>query len=342
MTKICLGTSRFPKLESSSICLGVFDGVHLGHAAILKHAIKKSKQANIPSAVITFDPNPITILKSSGRHSSLMSLSSRIAHLSSFGFDYVLVIKFTPTFAKLSALDFLNQLLHKRLGVKSISVGNNFRFGHKAKGDAAFLTNWCQATRIALHTSKSVKRNKIVISSTRIKKEIEAGFILSANRLLGKAFGLKALVIRGRGQGKRLGIRTANIDIAPFVRPKQGVYAGLAVVNDLKYLAAIQMGDKLTHGIKGHYCEAHIIGLNKDIYGQEICIFPIKYLRVNKRFGQEPDLIAQILKDIESTKLYFNKQIRYTGQLNQIDKTLDCDERLTEKSSKKGSQNSCL
>ncbi len=177
-----------------------------------------------------------------------------------------------------------------------------------------------------MHTSKPVLRDKAVVSSTRIRKEIEAGHIGSAHRLLNKAYGLKALIIKGRGQGKRLGIRTANIDIGHFVRPKQGVYAGLAVIQGQKYMAAIQMGDKLTHGTKGQYCEAHIIGLNKDIYGKEIHIFPTIYMRENKKFNSESELITQILEDIKSTKLYFSRQFRYTVQLNQIDKTLDCDE----------------
>jgi riboflavin kinase/FMN adenylyltransferase len=289
--KVIFGLRNLKKYRKPVVALGVFDGVHRGHIKILKSVVKKAAAIRGTSVVLTFSPHP-------QRQESLYSLEHRLRLISDLGMDVAIVINFDKKFASSSAADFIKNILSKKIGVHSIYVGRNFRFGKNAEGDCRMLEKFSKIYNYKLKVFRVVKVNNRPISSTSIRALIKKGDFLCVEKFLGRPVSVLGTVIKGSSLGRRLGFSTANIDAHHEVIPAKGVYAVNCVLGARQFKGICYIGTKptlktpLAPGI-----EVHIFGLKKNIYARSLEVRFIKKIREERKFPSLSALSAQIKKD---------------------------------------------
>lgn len=285
-----------------AVAIGAFDGVHLGHREIIRVAVEAARRGNMPSMVITFDPNPLEVLRPEFKTTVLTSADVRARIIAALGVDELLEIPFTKAFSHIRWDRFCEILAMPPIGAQTIAVGRNFRFGHGGEGTAGMLRDAGRQRGIdvvvpALVTSPDGKP----ISSTRVRRLIAQGEIADANTLLGRAHCLKGVVVHGDGRGAGLGIPTANLEVSSRAAiPGRGVYAGRATVDGATWPAAINVGMAPTvrdaHDIR---VEALLIDYpGGDLYDLPASVAFLEHLRGETRFVSTDALVAQITKDV--------------------------------------------
>ncbi len=293
-----------------AIAIGIFDGVHRGHQLILKKACVCAKKMRLMPMVLTFDPHPQKVLSS--KHQTpkiLMSLEHRVRFFSSQGIAETLVVPFDKKFSRFSHEDFLNTLLIKRLGMKSLSVGRDFRFGYQALGDSRYLLQQSKKLRFGLFLSAPLSFRGRVISSTRIRRLIEAGNLKQASSMLGRPVSVSGTVVRGRGRGRSIGFPTANLNPHHETLPPTGVYAAVGVLDGRVLKGMVHIGQRPTFGDKEKSLEVHFLNFHRNIYDREIELIFLEKLRAVRDFPNQQALAKQIQKDIHHAKsLIFSLQ----------------------------------
>jgi len=283
-------------LYPAVITIGIFDGVHKGHQAILKKVIEEANKSRLKSVVITFDPHPVRILYPGAKIPFLMSLEHRIRLIKKMGVDDCLVMRFTKEFSKLSPEDFIKRVLINKLNLKALVTGGNFLFGFKEKGDIALLRRLSRAYNFKFYSAAPLKMGGAFISSTRIRRLIEKGNLKLASKMLGRPVTILGTVVKGKRLGRKIGFPTANIDPHHESIPPSGVYR----VN-------VALGKKFYRGIlniSGHkIIEVHIFNFKKPIYGKDIEVIFKQKIRDEKKFNSLEDLKKQIQLDILQTTL---------------------------------------
>lgn len=289
-----------------AVAIGAFDGVHLGHREIIKMAVDTAARRGMSSMVITFDPNPLAVLRPEFKTTVLTTSELRARLIADQGVDELLEIPFTRAFSHIRWDRFCEMLATPPIGAQSIAVGRNFRFGHGGEGTAGMLRDAGRQRGIdveipALITSPDGKP----ISSTRVRRLIAQGDITDANALLGRAHCLEGIVIHGDGRGAGLGIPTANIAVnGRAAVPGRGVYAGRVTVAGATWSAAINVGMAPTfrdaHDIR---VEALLIDYPGDaVYDERASVSFVAHLRGETRFASADALVSQIRKDVEHAR----------------------------------------
>jgi riboflavin kinase/FMN adenylyltransferase len=269
------------------VAIGTFDGVHLGHRAVIDGA----------DTVLTFDPHPLEILHPAALPKLITPFAVKRDVIAGLGVRELVVIAFDQEFAQLSAEDFIERILIERLAAGRVSVGENFRFGAKARGDAAML-----AARPEFETRvlPLVEVDGETVSSTRIRAQVAAGDMTGAQRCLGSPFMVEGTVVKGDQRGRELGFPTANI--VPDDRlaiPGHGVYAAFA--NGVP--AAVNVGVRPTfESGRGVLIETHLIDRNEDLYGKTLRVAFVERLRGEKRYPGVDELVAQMQLDVEDAR----------------------------------------
>lgn len=279
--------------------MGIFDGVHRGHANILRRVVSDAKRLKATSAVLTFDPHPRKVL--SGDHKNpaiLMSLEHRLRTIASLGIKEVFVIRFDRKFSLIPYQKFLKSILVKKLGVKMLAVGHDFRFGHGGLGNISVLGANVREQDYELFVCPPVKKNKRIISSTAIRRDIEKGDLRAAASLLGRPVSIYGTVVHGSGRGRRIGFPTANLDPHHETLPPDGVYAVTGDLEGKKLRGVLHIGKRPTFGLEKRSVEVHLFDMKGDLYGREIELFFVKKLRGIRRFKNAGELTAAIQKDI--------------------------------------------
>ena len=271
----------------ASVAVGTFDGVHLGHRAVIEGA----------ESVLTFDPHPVSVV--SPQHTpKLLTRPARKAELiAELGVQEMVVIPFDADFARRPAAEFIDQVLVAALGAQRVSVGENFRFGHKAQGDARMLA---ADERFATVVHPLLEVDGEIVSSSHIRGLVLAGDVAGANRMLGAPFQLCGEVVRGDERGRELGFPTANlIPDEPLACPGHGVYACLAD----EHPAAVSIGVRPTFQTgRGELIEAYLLDFEGDLYGSCLRLDFLERLRGGRRFATPEALIAQMHRDVERTR----------------------------------------
>jgi riboflavin kinase/FMN adenylyltransferase len=287
--------TRLPDVERSegrSVAVGTFDGVHLGHREVIAGA----------DTVLTFDPHPVAIVAPQHTPRLLTTLERKAALIASLGVREMVVIPFDEDFAKRSASEFIDDVLVGALGAGSVSIGENFRFGHKAQGDRRLL----QADeRFSTTVHPLLEVDGEIVSSSHIRGLVLAGELAEANRLLGAPFQLCGEVTHGDERGRELGFPTANlIPQEEFVCPGHGVYACLASAASFgERQAAVSIGVRPTFQTgRGELIEAYLLDYDGDLYGQTLCLEFLARLRGERRFEDPDALIEQMQRDVEHTR----------------------------------------
>ena len=269
------------------VAVGTFDGVHLGHREVIAGS----------DSVLTFDPHPVAVVAPQHTPKLLTTLERKSELIASLGVRELIVIPFDAAFARRSAAEFVERVLVGALSARQVSVGENFRFGHKAQGDARMLAAEERFTTV-VHPLLEVHGE--IVSSSHIRGLLLAGDVAEANKLLGAPFQLCGEVTRGDERGRALGFPTANlVPDEELACPGHGVYACLA--NGLP--AAVSIGVRPTFKTgRGELIEVFILDFDGELYGSELCVQFIRRLRGERRFASAEALVAQMHRDVERTR----------------------------------------
>jgi riboflavin kinase/FMN adenylyltransferase len=273
--------------ERASVAVGTFDGVHLGHREVIDGS----------ESVLTFAPHPVSVVAPQHTPKLLTPPERKAELIASLGVQEMIVIPFDQAFAQRSAAEFIDGVLIDALHAKQVSVGENFRFGHRAQGDARLLAA-DERFRAVVHPLLEIDGE--IVSSSHIRGLVQAGEVAEAGRLLGAPFQLCGEVVRGDERGRTLGFPTANlVPDEALACPGHGVYAGLAG----GYPAAISIGVRPTFQTgRGELIEAYLLDFEGDLYGSWLCIEFLARLRGERRFESPEALVAQMHRDAERTR----------------------------------------
>lgn len=285
-----------------AVAIGVFDGVHLGHQALIRQTAEGAKQLGGRCLAATFDPLPIQALAPGAPPSALSDIDDRVRWLRVAGADDVAVFHFTRDFATLSADEFVRRLVGAG-EVRRIFVGEDFQFGHDRGGNVRTL-----AAAGADHTFEVVIATQVtdggeVVSSTRVRNALLAGDVTAAARLLGRPYSVKGNVVHGAKRGRALGFPTINLAVpAERLLPRDGIYAMTVRVRDESVAAAASLGVRPTFGGGDRALEAYLLDWQGDVYGDTIEAAFVKRLRDELRFASGKELAEQIARDVEGTR----------------------------------------
>jgi riboflavin kinase/FMN adenylyltransferase len=287
------------------VTVGVFDGVHLGHQAIIGEAVARARAANVPSVVLTFDPHPSEVVRPGSHPSVLTSPRYKAALVEALGADVLCVLEFTQEFSRLTPAEFAHLVLVEHLHATAVVVGENFRFGHKAAGDVAALTAIGERFGFAATGVPLVRDGDTTISSTYVRACVDAGDVAAAARALGRPHRVEGLVVRGDARGRTLGFPTANLRTAPYTAvPADGVYAAWLVRGTERLPAAVSIGTNPTFAGRERRVEAYVLDFDGDLYGDDVALDFVTALRSadTMTFESVDALVAQIARDVANTR----------------------------------------
>ena len=293
--------------DNAVVTIGNFDGVHLGHQALFNKVLEKAGEINGTSITITFEPHPIKVLKKNGGPPLITLCEQKTELILNSGIDVLICIPFTKKFSSLTAMDFIEDLLVNRIGMKAIVIGEDYTFGKNREGDIHLLKKCAPNLGFEvivpdLITPESKKMSD-KISSTIIRKLVIEGQVENAENMLGRYYQIRGRVIKGRDRGGRLlGIPTANIVLSDELCPKSGVYAVYVECRGNKYKGVANIGYSPTFDDHMFTVEVHILDFNENIYDEKIRVNFVKRLRGEKKFSGIDELSSQIKKDIERAR----------------------------------------
>jgi riboflavin kinase/FMN adenylyltransferase len=287
----------------SAVTIGVFDGVHRGHQAIIGHLVKRAKDLGVRSVVLTFDPHPAEVVRP-GSHPAILTEPRRKAELiEELGVDVLCVVPFTQDFSRLPAEEFVHDALVESLHAALVVVGENFRFGHKAAGDVPLLERLGRTFGFAVEGAPLVSADDTVFSSTYIRSCIDAGDVKAAAAALGRLHRLEGIVVRGDQRGREIGFPTANLAVHRYAAiPADGIYAGWLVRRGERLRAAISIGTNPTFSGRERRVEAYILDFDGDLYGERVALEFVVRLRDMLRFDGVEPLVAQMAEDVAQTR----------------------------------------
>jgi riboflavin kinase/FMN adenylyltransferase len=303
--------------------IGNFDGLHLGHQALINKAQEVAKIKNIKKLLITFEPHPLKFFDKVGRiklaenNFRINSLSQKLRIIKNYQFDYVVILPFNSDLSNIEAKDFLEKILIKRLNIRHLVIGYDFIFGKNRQGNFEFLEKEGKTFGLAIDRIEQIKYQNQICSSTNIRNLIREGEIAIANQLLGRNFAINGIVVNGNHNGSKIGFPTANIKINPsLLYPKFGVYETIVKINNQKqYFSAItNFGIRPTFNndnILQPVFESHIFNFNQNIYHQKISIELIKFIRMERKFNNITELKQQIKIDINQISIKNLKNENY-------------------------------
>jgi riboflavin kinase/FMN adenylyltransferase len=288
--------------RSGALAVGNFDGVHLGHAALLTALVRQAHAHSGPGVALTFDPHPLQLLRPGHTPPALTTPAERTRLLLELGADHVVTLHTTPELLRLSAEEFFTEVIRDRFGVRAMVEGLNFGFGRGRAGSVETLGKLCTEARIALTVVPPVQLDGGEVSSSRVRAALLAGDVESAQRLLGRPYRLQGVVGVGQRRGATLGFPTANLNDLHTLAPGNGVYAARARHAEAVWPAAVNIGPNPTFGEDARKVEAHLIGFTGDLYGQPLAVDFVRRLRDTRPFGNAAELVEQLRRDVEAAR----------------------------------------
>lgn len=291
-----------PEAPPAAVALGVFDGVHLGHRAILGLAVSHASAAGMQSIACTFDPHPLEVLQPGRAPLPITTLDERLALIEGCGLDLAVVLPFTRELASMEPEAFVKDVLVTRLGARDVVVGFNHRFGRGARGDAAMLRSLGERLGFRTHVAEPLVVDGVAVSSTEIRAALQRGDLAMAGRLLGRAYTLSGSIAHGAGRGRTLGFPTANIVPTRPVLVAPGVYACAAEVAGRKERSVVNVGVRPTFGETALAVEAYLLDFVGDLYGQTMTLTFVSRIREERRFPSVDALKTQIEADAEEAR----------------------------------------
>lgn len=288
--------------------IGKFDGVHLGHQAVLGQVAEKASELNLPAVIITFEPQPEEFFAPGSAPARLTRLREKLKALGRFAVDRVVCLRFNRRLAAMAAEQFIEQILIADLGVRYLVVGDDFRFGSNRRGDFAMLEAVGEARGFAVARMHTVNIDGNRVSSTRVRDALEVGDLAMAQKLLGRPYRISGRVAHGDKRGRTLGFPTANIRLHHKALPLSGVYA--VEVFGLEHeprIGVANVGIRPTVDGRQSLLEVHLFDFAEDIYRRYIHVDFLHKLREERRFESLDALQAQIAADAEAARRFFTE-----------------------------------
>jgi riboflavin kinase / FMN adenylyltransferase len=295
-----------PEHRGVAATIGNFDGVHLGHQAVVARLIDRARTLAVRSMVILFEPQPQEYFRRGQASPRLTKLREKILALRECGVDFVLCVRFDARFAQLAPNDFIQRVLVDGVGAKYVVVGDDFRFGSNRGGDFALLQAAGDKYEFFVAATETFRIDGERVSSTRVRAALMADDLEMAKKLLGRRYRLCGRVAHGNKLGRTLGVPTANVALHREVAAVHGIYVVAVHGIERQPLAAVaSVGVRPTVGGTTPLLEAHILDFDRDIYGAHIGVDFLHKLREERRFDSLGEMQAQILRDIEDARRYF-------------------------------------
>ena len=300
------GIENFPASEGSIVTIGTFDGVHLGHQQILKQLIDTSQQSKLKSVLLTFFPHPRMVLQPDISMHLIQTIEEREKALRKTGLDYLVIHPFSEKFSRLSADDYVKQILVEKLNVRKVVVGYDHRFGRNRTASLEDMYNYADIYDFEVIEIDAKKIKSTAVSSTKIRKAIDQGDIALANSYLGDPFTLEGVVVHGDKRGRELSYPTANIELQNKhkIIPKQGVYLIQSDIDNQVVYGMMNIGTKPTFDTTNPSIEVHFFDWNGDLYDQTLQVKLLKWIREEQKFGSVEELQAQIHADERYCRSY--------------------------------------
>ena len=296
------------------LTIGVFDGVHRGHAQLISRAVKSAAVRGVPSVLMTFDPHPMEVVRPGSHPAQLTTLTRRAELVEELGIDVFCVMPFTHDFMKLTPTRYVHDLLVEKLHVTEVVVGDNFTFGKKAAGTVATMQELGGRFGFEVDGVKLVGEHAVTFSSTYIRACVDAGDMAAAADALGRPHRLEGVIVHGDGRGRDLGYPTANVAPPMFAAiPADGVYAGWFTVltpgqtvgttePGERMMAATSVGTNPTFSGRTRTVEAFVLDTEADLYGQHVAVDFVEHLRGMRKFASIDELTTEIGRDVERTR----------------------------------------
>jgi riboflavin kinase / FMN adenylyltransferase len=287
-----------------SLAIGMFDGVHLGHQQVIRHALADAEQHEGLAAAITFDRHPNSIVAPDRVPPLIYSQAQKLRALAALDVSATVIIPFTREFSAQTADAFIRLVAEKLGPVYSICVGSSFTFGHKRSGNVALLKQLGRDLGFIVHGIAAVSLDNEVVSSTRIRESVRHGDLDRASQMLGREYALSGAVVRGDELGRKLGYATANLDARGLLVPAKGVYAAHAYVAGRRHRAVVNVGLRptLRNAVPELRVEAHLLDFSGDLYGQEMELTFVEKLRDEQKFSSLDELREQIGRDVTAAR----------------------------------------
>lgn len=304
--KVIHSISNFKSNKSSIATIGTFDGVHVGHQRILKDLIQTAKKENKDSILLTFFPHPRMVLQENVTIELLNTIDEKSALLEEMGLDYLIIHPFSKEFSRLTALDFVRDILVNQLNTSKLIIGYDHHFGKNREGNINQLREYSHLYDFEVEEIPAQDIDNISVSSTKIRSALHAGNLKTANTYLGYNFSLSGVVVNGKKLGGTIGFPTANISIKEDYKliPKTGVYVIKSILNDQVYFGMMNIGYRPTVDGNHQTIEAHFFNFDGDLYDVFLKIELLYFLRDEEKFNSVDDLIIQLNQDKENTLEY--------------------------------------
>ena len=308
--RIFEGIENIVELNDPVLTIGTFDGIHLGHQKIIKNLIQEAEATNSDSVLLTFFPHPRMVLFPENHDLELIQTQQeKYTKLAEQGLKNIIVQPFSLEFAKQTAVQFIEEIIVKRIGAKKIIIGYDHQFGNAREGNIDFLRSYSERFGYEVIEIPAKEIDEINVSSTKIRTALKEGNIEIANRYLNSSFEINGLVVHGNKIGRSIGFPTANIEVNDSTKliPKNGVYAVKIMLKEQTYFGMLNIGmrpsisDQLSKTI-----EVHIFEFNELIYGAPIRVTFEKHIREEKYFSNLEELKLQLLQDASVIRAFFN------------------------------------
>lgn len=292
-------TAEFKGNTQSVITIGTFDGVHVGHRAIMQRLVAAAKEQGLVSAVLTFFPHPRMVLQKNSDIKLINTLSEKKQLLEDIGLDYFVVEPFTYEFSRLSALEYVRDILVTQLKAKKIIIGYDHRFGRNRNADIQDLKKYGEQFGFEVEEISAQQLDEVSVSSTKIRKALAQGDIHTANTYLGYAFAIQGVVTKGKALGRTIGYPTANLHVPQTYKliPKNGVYVVKALVNNTLTYGITSIGTNPTVGGTAKSIETFFLDTSTDLYGKELQLQFLQHIREEATFKDLESLKQAIQKD---------------------------------------------
>ncbi|MDH3205237.1 MAG: bifunctional riboflavin kinase/FAD synthetase [Gemmatimonadota bacterium] len=306
--------SGIPSDRGTVATVGTFDGVHLGHWSVLEEIKRRAAETGRRSVLVTFDPHPLRIVRPEHAPPLLTTPVEKKEILAESGLDYAVFLSFTSALSRYEPRRFVEEILIARLGVEELVIGYDHGFGRDRSGDPATLTAIGAELGFAVDVVPPVEANAEAVSSSRIRAAIGAGDMGEARACLGRHYSIRGVVVRGEGRGRGLGFATANLRVAERDKliPPQGIYAVRAVLRSGTYRGALHLGPRPTFKGSPPTIELHVLDFDADIYGEEVRVDFVEYLREIRPFASVQALIDQMREDVDAARIAVDARGAFT------------------------------
>ncbi|AUC16826.1 riboflavin biosynthesis protein RibF [Tenacibaculum sp. SZ-18] len=289
----------FIPTQETYVTIGTFDGVHIGHQKIVKDLVKQAAENSKKSALLTFFPHPRMVLQKDVSIELINTINERIDLLEKTGLDYLIIHPFSKEFSRLSAMEFVRDILVNQLRVSKLIIGYDHHFGKNREGNIEQLTEYSHMFNFEVQEIPAQDIDSVSVSSTKIRKALKEGSLKTANNYLGYNFTIKGTVVDGKKIGKKIGFPTANIQVKENYKliPKSGVYIIQSIIHNKRVFGMMNIGNRPTVDGNNQTIEVNYFNFNENIYGKSIEIELLYFLREEEKFESLEKLTSQLKQD---------------------------------------------